>query len=189
MSPDEMNDMQQLDELGSELTEAGRLARAAVDRHAVPDPAFAVRLRAELLDQLPARPGVDFGPAPWVAPMLPTPPARPLDAPARFPERRSTMRPFAGPDRRSSADPLSADPLSAARPATRAGRRWKLPVIAAATPSVPPAPPAALSHALDAAAADDSALAGHVAVLKPSMRWRIPAASMPSRWIAIGVAA
>jgi len=189
MSPDEMNDMQQLDELGSELTEAGRLARAAVDRHAVPDPAFAVRLRAELLDQLPARPGMDFGPAPWVAPMLPTPPARPLDAPARFPERRSTMRPFAGPDRRSSADPLSADPLSAARPATRAGRRWKLPVIAAATPSVPPAPPAALSHALDAAAADDSALAGHVAVLKPSMRWRIPAASMPSRWIAIGVAA
>ena len=65
MSPDDRHEMEQLEGLAAELTEAGEVARAASARREIPDPAFAARLRAQLLGDLTqARAGADgCGPA------------------------------------------------------------------------------------------------------------------------------
>ena len=56
MSPSDLSEMEQLDALAAELAEAGHLARVAAAHHERPEPAFAVRLRAELLRELPVAP-------------------------------------------------------------------------------------------------------------------------------------
>jgi hypothetical protein len=59
MSLDDRHDSQQLEGLAAELTEAGRVARAAFSRREIPDPAFAARLRAELMGEV--EPGPEAG--------------------------------------------------------------------------------------------------------------------------------
>ena len=54
MSPDDRDDMDQLDELAGELADGGRHAREEFAGRDKPEPTFAMRLRAELLRQMPA---------------------------------------------------------------------------------------------------------------------------------------
>ena len=107
MSPENVAEMEQLDALAGELADAFRGARADGARRERPEPAFAVRLRAELLGEFPAvAPG---------SPATPVPPARPLDAPDRLFERRRSTRPFAGPGRSWRVDAIDRDSASAPR--------------------------------------------------------------------------
>ena len=96
MSRDELSDMEQLDGLTVELAEAGRIARVATAHREQPDPAFAGRLRAELLLALPTveTAAVDAPLVPGLPASVPMPPVRPLEMPGRFTERRSGGRPF-----------------------------------------------------------------------------------------------
>jgi hypothetical protein len=190
MSLDEMNDMEQIDGLADELVEAGRLARTATARREQPDPAFAMRLRAELLRELPAAGGsVVATAALGTVPELPIPPARPLEISDRIADRRSGNRPFAGPERRSG-DGDAASPGRDGVPVARlhrtvrvrAGRRWEnleeqtaSRLSGEAGPNLPP------SNAVE----ND----GRVVALKPSMNWHIPTRALPSRWIGAGLAA
>jgi hypothetical protein len=86
MSPDELSELEQLDRLALELAEAGSSARAGIDATARPDPAFAARLRSELVASIAAD---ESRPA---APGVPLPPAHP----AGLVERRHGSRPFTG---------------------------------------------------------------------------------------------
>jgi len=196
MSPSDLSEMEQLDALAAELAEAGHLARVAAAHHERPEPAFAVRLRAELLRELPVAPvALDIAPgdgpkeAGFVADM-PLPPDRPLDLPDRFVERRRGNRPFAGPDRRAwiveadsgTLEPISFDP-DEADPA-RAGKRWALTQDQAGRRSGATGSPEAPAQ-LD----QEGGEAGRVAALSPSVRWHIPTRVLPSRWIATGLAA
>jgi hypothetical protein len=71
MSRDELNDMEQLDRLGEELALAGHRARIVSAQHERPDPAFAARLRAELLHEFEARASGSLAPALDAAPQEP----------------------------------------------------------------------------------------------------------------------
>jgi hypothetical protein len=90
MSPSDLSEMEELDALAAELAEAGHVARVAAAHRERPEPAFAMRLRAELVRELPVRPvAIDF--ASLDGPMatrrvadVPLPPNRPVDLPDRF---------------------------------------------------------------------------------------------------------
>jgi hypothetical protein len=193
MSRDELSDMEQLDGLAAELTEAGRLARVATAHRERPDPAFAMRLRADLMRELPQPCSItEIEPAWTVAAGAPMPPVRPLGIPDRLAERRSSRRHFVGPGPSVPAEqsePEKLDVICAVAPAaadpTRAGRRWEHLENASGSrsaPSVLDAAPA--GHEAEQAAEED----GRVTALKPSMRWHIPGVT-PSRWVAVGLAA
>ena len=97
MSPNDSTDMEELDDLAAELAEAGRLARVAIVNRERPQPAFAMRLRGELLSLLPEGRGVVgaiSGEAGAIG--MPIPPNRPRDASDRLADRRRADRPFAG---------------------------------------------------------------------------------------------
>ena len=192
MSPSDLSEMEQLDELAAELAEAGRLARNNAANRERPEPAFAVRLRSELMRELPAsRSALETALADDLAAGAPVPPARPLNAPDRFIERRHGNRPFAGPDRRFWSEGLGPDTLeviSATTPdgasRTSAGRRWE----SANVPTGPERAHGALGL-LHEHAEHDAEDTGRITALKPSMRWHIPTRVMPSRWIGAGLAA
>jgi hypothetical protein len=182
MSPDELNEMEQLDGLAGELIEAGRVARVAIAGRQRPEPAFAMRLRAGLLRELPSgRALFEFAPAPEGEDATPRPPIRPLNLPDGLIERRRESRPFAEESRARTLSPdveiLAPGPGFApdAADASRAGECFTTSgdEVGDAAPPV-------------SAQADE---AGHVAALHPSVHWRIPTRVMPSRWTAAGLAA
>lgn len=181
MSPDDLYEMEQLDSLATELAAAGRMARVAIAAREVPQPVFAATLRASLLSELPERRTADGVALAFDAGLtVPLPPVRPLDAPERLQDRRHALRPFSGTNPASAAltpHPDDVETIYATSPTemdlTRAGRRW------AATAIEAPAPTAMLE-------ADGES---HIAALKPSMRWHIPTRVLPSRWLAVGLAA
>ena len=190
MSRDELSDMEQLDGLTVELAEAGRIARVATAHREQPDPAFAGRLRAELLLALPTveTAAVDAPLVPGLPASVPMPPVRPLEMPGRFTERRSGGRPFVAAEFQPRTDELRNKRLDGApvvaptrADLTRAGRRWEALDGAAATRV---SSDAATSTTSDAVGTD-----GLVVALKPSMRWHIPTSVLPSRWIGVGLAA
>ena len=185
MSRDERNEIEQLDDLAAELVEAGRAARIADSLHGRPEPAFAMRLRAELLRDLPSHSSaVDVASADDGA-AVPVPPYRPLGVPARPFERREGKRPFAVERRVEGLEAAGTHDLTLLAAtetpddgsrATRAGKRW-----AATGPD---------ELAVGAfPSAGEAGATGHVTALHPSMRWHIPTRAMPSRWIAVGLAA
>jgi hypothetical protein len=190
--------MEQLDGLAAELTEAGHLARVAAARSERPEPEFAMRLRAELLGELPTRridedvsPADGLTAAAGLAASVPLPPDRPLDLPDRFAERRRGNRPFVGVDRRAwiveadsgTLEPILFDPDGV--DPTRAGKRW-----AQAHDRGTLSSGAVGSHDAEPVQSDrEAADADRVAALRPSMHWRIPTRVLPLRWIAAGVAA
>src|SRR5271157_4879550 len=188
MSPSDLSELEQLDDLAAELADAGRLARIALANRARPEPAFALGLRVELVGSRPvARMVAEIDLARMTMAGSPVPPARPLDAP----ERRHGNRPFGGPDRRSYSpetedtglDIISVtapDPLDASRVGGRRQSRDD------ADQRLSPDAPAALVPMLDGREAEE---AGRVTALRPSMHWHIPTRVMPSRWIATGIAA
>ena len=191
MSPDDLNEIEQLDGLAAELAAAGRLAR--VD-HANRELPFAVSLRARLLRDLPAPMTADgLAQTSDTGLAAPMPPVRPLDAPERLQDRRHALRPFSGasylsPAAATATTPDDIETIIATTPTdmdpTRAGKRWA--ATAAATPwggspgAMDAPPPAGVGEA------DGES---HISALKPSMRWRIPTRVLPSRWIAVGLAA
>ncbi|MGA3057993.1 MAG: hypothetical protein ABSE70_08180, partial [Candidatus Limnocylindrales bacterium] len=182
MSRDELSEMEQLDDLARELAEAGRMARVAIADRERPQPAFEMRLRAELV-RGSSSPGSVFeaAPAEGGATEVPLPPTRPLDAPQRFVERRRENRPFAVERRESAGTPdLAFLALGTRTPhddadTTRAAKRW---AASADEPAVGALP-----------SAEEAEEAGRVTALHASMRWHIPTRAMPSRWIAAGLAA
>ncbi len=183
MSLDELTELEQLDNLAAELVEAGRLARAANAYRGRPEPAFAMRLRAELLGELPSRPCIsEATPVEDGIAGVPLPPTRPLDVSGRPIERRQADRPFAMERRSSYGAPdlalLALGPSAATDGAdsARAGKRWA--AVGAGEP---------VDGGL--ASTPGSAEAGHVAPLHPAIHWHIPTRAMPSRWIAAGLAA
>jgi hypothetical protein len=159
---------EQLDGLAAELAEAGRIARAATSRGEVADPRFAAMLRASLAGQMPQLRTVDG--------LAPVPPTRPLGW-AEGQERRAAGRPLAGGRREWVArdEDLTADGVAPRTARPQSGRRWDDPQ------------PAEFGYAPPAEeAAPDT---GHVAMLKPSVRWQVPVRVMPARWVAVGLAA
>jgi hypothetical protein len=133
----EMNDLEQLDGLSRELADAGRLARvtsAPVER---PNPAFAMRLRSELLRQLPSAQAAEIVPnrGDSTAPLdvVPLPPARPVGATSHAIDRCDADRPFgtgepaaARASRDIAEDEADADPGRVTR--LRPSVRWRMPV-------------------------------------------------------------
>ena len=204
MSPSDPSEMEQLDDLAIELTEAGRLARVANSNRERPEPEFATRLRIELLRMLPAGRGL-LGAAPPNdrATGLPTPPSRPFDAPERLFDRRHATRPFAGHDRRlpdqfGDLETLDVRADHELVGPTIAGKRW-VAAADAAGPTIagkrwdaveplgrhfqPLESPQPTEFGREP---DDT---GKLTALQPSMRWHIPTRVMPSRHLAAGVAA
>jgi hypothetical protein len=190
MSPSEMTGLAQLDALAAELAEACRVARVANANRERPDPSFAVRLRGELLSQIPVRAESAGGPLAEDAARRPMPPVRPLDAPERPFDRRHANRPFGGPDHRWADLPASPTRLPSAdwgRAAAlkRDGQRSA----ATGTAFGPRRAQAGFGSLPDMDPGQDfDGTAGETA-LKPSMRWHIPTGIVPSRWIAAGLAA
>src|ERR1035437_1245479 len=190
MSPRDFNEMEELDGIAAELTEAGHIARLATIHRERPEPGFSVRLRAELMRELPSQRAAAVATATLPADaeaITPTPPARPMEMANRSVERRQGNRPFIGPDRHAAAadstealDVITGVPMEEAdRP--RSTKRWA----AAAGPDAFGSSAAAASgHD-----AHDAEEAGKVTALQPHMRWHIPTRVMPSRWIAVGLAA
>ena len=195
MSPSEMTELAQLDALAAELAEAGRVARVANADRERPEPSFAVRLRVELLGQIPARAESPAAPLVEDADRRPMPPVRPLDAPERPLDRRHANRPFGGFDRRWADVPANTNRLPSAEGgrvaapdglvAKRDGRRSA----ATGTASVPRRAQAGSGSLPAEAPGRDFDGTGEVTALKPSMRWQIPSRIVPSRWIAAGLAA
>jgi hypothetical protein len=144
MSPDPRLELEQLDGLAAQLASAGRIARAATASRERPDPAFAARLRVQLVGE--AAPASGYAAA-ASATATAVPPSGPLDAEEPLFDRRRAGRPFANAQ--------------------------------IAAPAEVPAGPAG-------AAADRN---GQVAVLRPSVRWRLPTRVARARWIAVGLAA
>jgi hypothetical protein len=165
----ELNEMEQLDGLAMELAEAGRVARVALARRERPEPAFAVRLRGELVADPCFGPTDDRDAA--TALMAPT---RPVDAAGMFVERRQHNRPFVEELRVPSPEDGGA-PAYDRVDTSRSGKRWT------ASGNAIPA-----EYSEPAGSAED---AGRKAALRPSMHWRIPTRAMPHRWIAAGLAA
>ncbi len=156
---------QQLDGLAAELIEAGRISRTETARRELPDPRFAISLRASLLDQFAQRRTTDG--------LAPVPPTRPLGWVG--PERRAVGRSVAGPrpewaDRQEFLG-VAAVEREDARP--ESGRRWEQ-------------APAGLPQT---AVGEETEAAAHVAVLRPAVRWHMPVRVMPARWVAVGLAA
>ena len=186
MLRDEGNEMEQLDGLAAELTEAGRIARVASARREIPDPAFAARLRAELLRERPKASSAQ-------AAVVPVPPARPLDSPEKLADRRTLNRPSVGGRRERAGESeteLAAASAASAAPQestkadrTRAGKRWRARQVETFSASPPGSTPDA--EPADRTAAD----AGHLAALRPSVRWKMPTRALPTRWVALGLAA
>jgi hypothetical protein len=181
---DERREMEQLDALAAELAEAGEIARAASARHEMPDPAFAARLRAELLGDL------SQGRPVRMAVLAPMPPDRPFCAPEKLADRRFLHAPAAGGRREWSGESLPELPAAAVATTgdgartqqTEGGKRWRarqVQSISAARPGVVPS----------AEPADQHAVRGHLATLHPSVRLRVPTHAMPTRWVAVGLAA
>jgi hypothetical protein len=195
MSPSEMTELAQLDALAAELAEAGRLTRVASANRERPEPSFAVRLRVELLSQIPARAESAGAPLAEDAARRPMPPVRPLDAPERPLDRRHANRPFGGPDRRWAdvpANPNRIQPAVRARAAApdgaavnRDGQRSA----ATGTAFGPRRAQAGFGSLPDVDPGQDFDGTGGETALKPSMRWHIPTRIVPSRWIAAGLAA
>jgi hypothetical protein len=185
MSPRDLNEMEELDGLAAELTEAGHIARLATIHRERPEPGFSVRLRAELMRELPSQRAAAATTLPAEAGTgTPTPPARPMEMANRSVERRQGNRPFIGPDRHAAAtesteelDVISGVAMEEADQ-PRSTKRW------AAT-----AGPDAVGLAAATGAGHDAEEAGKITALKPHMRWHIPTRVMPSRWIAVGLAA
>ena len=212
MSPDDRHEMEQLEALSAELTEAGQIARAASVRREIPDPAFAARLRSELLGSFTQAQGVSSD-APPAA--LPTPPVRPLDAPEKLADRRtrhaagvpggSQWAAAAQADSPSADVSAASDGMSAPapergkrwrlRPAPEQGKRWRshpAPDGGKRWRSRPESPVVATRPGIPPAAAFDDPDAereGHVATLHPSVHWRMPTRILPARWVAVGLAA
>ena len=192
MSHNELNELEQLDGLAAELTEAGHLARIATAARERPEPTFAMRLRAELMrDQLERRSAVDVAPAEGLVANVPMPPARPLDLPGRFVERRHGHRPFIGPERSEWAAESefgSLEVIFATQPdgvdASGADKRW----LASDVPASPRRSYAALGLLPDQPG-QEAQETGRPTALEPSMRWHIPTRVLPSRWLGIGLAA
>jgi hypothetical protein len=181
MSRDEMNEMEQLDTLTLELAEAGRLARVAMARSSLPESGFAARLRSELLGQVPTAAATLVMPALGATVVdVPVPPARPLNVADRLADRRAGNRPFAGTERRAWDAPPGVVAQDGLASMPRAGRRWGQPVTADAGAALD-----GYALPLDQSLESD----GAPVPLKPSVRWHLPAAAMPSRWVAIGLAA
>jgi hypothetical protein len=192
MSPSDLSELEQLDDLAAELADGGRLARTALASRSRPEPTFAARLRVELVGRQPAGRWAAEPGAPEASPATsPIPPARPPDAP----ERRHGNRPFIGPERRwydFEPQDLGIDVIAVpAEPFDRSLDRGR---------SVMPyrrwAPYGEARPAYDSGAASQAASDGPegddaepATALKASMRWHIPTRVMPSRWIAAGVAA
>ncbi|HEX7490989.1 MAG TPA: hypothetical protein VF337_04740 [Candidatus Limnocylindrales bacterium] len=184
MSPRDLNEMEQLDGLAAELTEAGHIARLATVHRERPEPGFSMRLRAELMRELPSQRAAAVALPVEDAASSPVPPVRPIGSADRFSERRQGNRPFTGADRRAVAadsteevDVISGVSVEEAD-RSHSGKRW-----AAA------AGPRALSSALTDGNHHDTGETGKITPLKPDMRWHIPTRVMPSRWIAVGLAA
>ena len=195
MSPDQMMELAQLDVLAAELAEAGRRARVANANRERPEPSFAVRLRVELLGQIPAPAEAAGAPPAEDAARRPMPPVRPLDAPERPLERRHANRPFGGPDRRWADLPAAPNRLPSTRwaraigpdgPAVRGdGQR------SAATGNAfgPRHAQAGFGRQPDEDTGRELDETRGETALQPSMRWHIPTRIAPSRWIAAGLAA
>ena len=188
MSPDAMTELAQLDALAAELAEAGRVARVANANRERPEPSFAVRLRDELLGQIPAT-AESAGASPAEdAARRPMPPVRPLD-------RRHANRPFGGPDRRWADLPAAPNRLPSTRGARAAGpdgiaerRDWRRSA-ASGTAFGARRAQADLGWLPDEDLGRDVDESRNETALKPSMRWHIPTRILPSRWIAAGLAA
>jgi hypothetical protein len=181
MSPDELNELEQLDGLAGELAEAGRVARARVAA-ARPDPAFAARLRAELLASLAT------GESRPVSTAAPVPPARP----AGFIERRNGARPFTdgprtwAPEERPfgrRAEDREGGPVAAAE---TYAERWLAPGRAADAAEAGRAP---VDPAVLAAARDQSRHIPSESSLRPSVQWHIPTRLFAPRGMVAAMAA
>src|ERR1035437_10083769 len=133
MSRDDLNELDQLDLLTTELAEAGRLARVATAHREQPESAFATRQHAELLGALPVpRAVVDLATAQGSVADLPMPPTRPLEIADWLTERRPGGRPLVGSERRSWAEKSRSkgpDGVPVMIPSradeTRSRRRWE----------------------------------------------------------------
>jgi hypothetical protein len=182
MSPEHVAEMEQLEALAGELADAFRRARADGALRERPEPAFAVRLRAELLGEFPATAAAGTESSP-----TPVPPARPLDAPDRLFDRRRSTRPFAGPQRRWLLEGLAVEDGAPSDEGLRDEPRARGDI------DQDSSAPRHSYGQFGPVPLDDSALdvdeAGNVTALKPSMRWHIPTRVMPSRWIAAGLVA
>ena len=195
MSPDQMTELAQLDALAAELADAGRLARMANANRERPEPSFAVRLRGELLGQIPARAEYAGAPTAEDTARRPMPPIRPLDAPDRPLDRRHANRPFGGPDRRWADLPASPNRLPSTRGARAIGpygvavRRDGQSSVATGIALGPRRSQAGFGWLPDEDPGRDFDETREETALKPSMRWRIPTRIAPSRWIAAGLAA
>lgn len=185
MSRDELTEMEELDSLAAELAGAGRVARAAAGPAGQPEPGFAMRLRAQLLRDELLR---DAAPEETRPAPIPVPPSRPVDGSGRLIERRYGDRPFVGRDRRPWAEGLD---IPSIYPAAR--RPWAAdPTAGADRPAGPAATGARDGGLPDRAprrAGDTGADADRVTVLRPQVRWRLPAPALSLRWISAGVAA
>jgi hypothetical protein len=182
MSPDRLSEMDELDALGAELAEAGRIARVAVTPRSRPDPVFTMRLRAGLLDAFGSSLMVPADDA--EAPNLVEPMPRHLEVSSpRAEEVAASLAPLA------AASAETPEPIDRARrtgslgPAffTRLGRsvRPRSGETSAAAPE--------LIRGLEEGTG--SASTGAPTRLRPAIRWRVRGQAMPSRWVGLGVAA
>jgi hypothetical protein len=187
MSPRDLNELEQLDALAAELTEAGHIARLATIHRERPEPEFSMRLRAELMRELPShKSAAAIAPIVELGAGAPMPPVRPLDPAGR----RHDVLPFVGTNRRAAAsesgetiDVISGAAMEEAE-RMRPGKRW-----VAASSHEKHRSHDLLGLPLVDQAGHDAEDAGRITALKPSMRWHIPTRVMPSRWIAVGLAA
>ena len=178
MSPDDRREMEQLESLAAELTEAGRAARAVSSRRETPDPAFAARLRAQLLSGQPQ--AVSDLAAP-----IPLAPDRPLGAPELVPDRRwsAAVTPVSAAGAAAAGIAASAAGASPT-PLPESGKRWRDLTVRDRT-----AEPIAVLAPAETPEIEPDGPADHVAVLRPKVTWRFPTRIQPSRWVAVGLAA
>jgi hypothetical protein len=181
MSPDRLSEMDELDALGAELAEAGRIARVAVAPRSRPDPVFTMRLRAGLLDAFGSSlmAPADAADAPDL--LEPLPRQVELTGP-RAEDAAASLAPLAAA---SAEAPEPKDPARGAGLAglaffTRLGRSIR-PGSGRASPPV---------EVLRGADADDRpGSTGSPTRLRPAIRWRVRGQARPSRWVGLGVAA
>jgi hypothetical protein len=179
MSPDRLSEMDELDALGAELAEAGRIACVAIAPRSRPDPVFTMRLRAGLLDA--------FGSSLMV-------PADEADAPdlvEPLPRRVELTGPRAE-DAAASLAPLAAASAEPPEPGSRA--RGAVPAffarlgrsIRTGSGRASPAPVEVIRGADED---DRSGSTGSPTRLRPAIRWRVRRQATRSRWVGLGVAA
>jgi hypothetical protein len=189
MSLSDHGETEQLEGLAAELAEAGRIARLATAGRERPDPAFAMRLRAQMTWEQPAsQPDIAAASVEDGAVEILMPYGRPRDYQGRPIERRHGYRPHVGPERRAPvresawatlAARLRVSPNGTA-PTDGDGRRRGRSVDPPGRPSSIPVDETISEQVWDL---------GVTAALKPSVSWRIPTRLVPSRWIPAGLVA